>query len=427
MKLIQLSKFFAKVRNDLGVQLLALYSLFVIPIVIGALYFDQVAGDRLRQEIMGSDLALARAIAQETNTIIENALVAVEQLADYPAVEEIRTDEMLEIFENFQAGRPDVNLIYRLGADGLMIAHYPVGPLTTVGTDFSFREYFQRAQQADWAFVSLGRISPTTEQPVATAVMPIWQGDTFLGVVATNIKLQSLSTTLESITSEYQHTTELQVVILDNGGKVIANPDSAYLMTDYLSLQPELAAAVLGGSSGNQVAQDEAGTETLFSYVPVPSAGWGVVISRPTSVAFATPNAFHRGVLMMSGVFLAIGVFFWVVLNRRVLSPLETLAAYSQRVGQKVPGGGEALDHLGQRSDQLGYLVRSFRRMESAIQARIQELATLLETSQAVVSSLDSQVVLNRILEQVERLLGIEKSAIVALDDQRGVFVAKAN
>lgn len=429
MKFIQLSKFLGKVRNDLGVQLLTLYSLFVIPIVIGALYFDQVAGDRLRHEIMGADLALARAIAQETNTIIENALIAVEQLAEYPAVEEVRTDEMLEIFGNFQSGRPDVNLVYRLGPDGLMIAHYPIGPNTTVGTDFSFREYFQRAQKSVWAFVSLGRISPTTEQPVATAVMPLWDGDIFLGVVATNIKLQSLSNTLESITREYQQETELQVVILDGGGKVIANPAPSYLLTDYLALQPELAAAVLGGSSGNVVAQDENGVETLFSYVPVPSAGWGVVISRPTSVAFATPDAFHRGVLLMSGVFLAIGVFFWVVLNNRVLAPLETLAAYSQRVGREVPApeAEDALDSLCQRSDQLGHLVRSFRRMERAIQARIQELATLLETSQAVVSSLDSQVVLNRILEQVERLLGIEKSAIVAPDDQRGVFVAKAS
>lgn len=131
----------------------------------------------------------------------------------------------------------------------------------------------------------------------------------------------------------------------------------------------------------------------------------------------------------MSGVFLVIGVFFWAVLNNRVLSPLEKLAAYSQQVGQEVRAAAEddALDALSQRSDQLGYLVRSFRRMERAIQARIQELATLLETSQAVVSSLDSQVVLNRILEQVERLLGIKKSAIVALDDRRGVFVAKAS
>lgn len=422
--------FFDKLRNDLGVQLLALYSLFVIPIVIGALFFDQVAGERLRKEIMGSDLALASAIAQETNTIIESALIAADQLSQYPAVIEPKTDDMLEIFKHFQSGRPDVNLIYRLADDGLMIAHFPIGPISTVGTDFSFREYFQRALETDQPFVSLGRISPTTEQPVATAVKPIWDGTEFQGVVATNIKLQSLSDTLNSIASEYQQSAELQVAIIDSGGKVIANPDPAYLLTDYLRLQGDLANDVLNGRNGNKILDDPEGVETLYSYVPVPSAGWGVVVSRPTAIAFATPDAFHRGVLLMIGVFSAIGIFFWAVLSFRVLSPLEKLAAYSHALGTKNNNqlsDKYLLKTLSKRSDQLGHLVRSFRRMEEAIQKRLEELAILLETSQAVVSSLDSQIVLSRILEQVEHLLGIKKSAIIALDDKKGIFVAKAS
>jgi len=424
-----LNELINKVRNDLGVQLLALYSLFVVPIVIGALFFDQVAGERLRQETMGSDLALAQAIAQETNTIIENALIAATQLSEYPAVVEVDTDDMLQVFENFQTGRPDVNLIYRLGPDGIMLAHYPTEPISTVGTDFSFREYFERALETDQAFVSLGRISPTTEQPVATAVKPIWRDGSFMGVVATNIKLQSLSVTLNSIASEHQENTGLQIVIIDSSGKVIASPDPEFLLSDYLRLQNSLANEVLKGNSGNQIIDNSEGVETLYSFVPVPVAGWGVVVSRPTSIAFATPASFHRGVLVMIGVFSAIGIFFWIVLTVRVISPLEKLAAYSHEVGRKnqPSENSDLLDSLAARPDQFGHLVRSFRRMEQAIQERLMELATLLETSQAVVSSLDSQIVLNRILEQVERLLGIKKSAIIALDEQRGVFVANAS
>jgi PAS domain S-box-containing protein len=43
------------------------------------------------------------------------------------------------------------------------------------------------------------------------------------------------------------------------------------------------------------------------------------------------------------------------------------------------------------------------------------------------VSTLDSQTVLNRILEQVERLMGVNKSAIIALDEKYGVFRAQAS
>jgi K+-sensing histidine kinase KdpD len=65
--------------------------------------------------------------------------------------------------------------------------------------------------------------------------------------------------------------------------------------------------------------------------------------------------------------------------------------------------------------------------MEESLQARIDELSTLLETSQVVVSSLDPEIVLNRILEQVERLLGINKSTIVALDEASGSFQSKVH
>ena len=241
--------------------------------------------------------------------------------------------------------------------------------------------------------------------------------------------MQSLSDTLNSIASEYGENTDLQVAIIDSSGKVIANPDPEFLLTDYLRLQAPLTEAVLMGDSGNLVRENPEGVETLYSFVPVPIAGWGVVVSRPTAVAFATPDSFHRGVLMMIGVFSVIGIFFWAVLYLRVLTPLEKLAAYSQEFGNRQirSVNSELLDNYAERPDQFGHLVRSFKRMEEAIQERIKELATLLETSQSVVSSLDSQVVLGRILEQVERLLGIKKSAIITLDDRKGFFFAKAS
>jgi PAS domain S-box-containing protein len=82
---------------------------------------------------------------------------------------------------------------------------------------------------------------------------------------------------------------------------------------------------------------------------------------------------------------------------------------------------------MARRPDQMGHLIRSLARMEEAIHARLKELSTLLATSAAVVSSLDPQTVLERILEQVEQLLDVEKCTIVALDEARGVFRAQAS
>ncbi len=419
-----------RLRNDLGLQLLAFYLLLVVPIVIAALLFDRLASQRLERDVKAADLALARAIAQETDTSIQIALDSVRQLATYPAVIEADTQGMLHLFQQVSSVKPDVNLIYRLGPDGVMLFHYPTGPGSTLGLDFSFRRYFQRARQTRQPLVSLGRISPTTEQPVATAVMPLWspQGE-FLGVVATNIKLQSLSTTLASIVTEHPAEEEMLVQIVDAAGKVIAHPDPEWLLTDLAQLLPGVVKQVLSGRSGNSIAQGPVGVEALYTYVPVPSAGWGVIVSRPTEVAFATQQAMHRGVLAIIAVFMVIGLFFWWALSSRVLRPLERLAEYSQRLGRgpaPQSDGAHPLADVSNRQDQMGHLIRSFTRMEAAIRARINELSTLLQTSAAVVSTLDSSAVLERILEQLEHLLGIGMSAIVQWDARREVFRARA-
>lgn len=421
------------IRRDLGLQLLALYLLFVGPMVLTVLTLDRFASQRLLMDIKAGDLALARAIAQETNTTMDHALQSVEMLAQYPAVINVDNAAMEQLFSTFMSARPEVNLVYRLDSDGIMKFHQPIGPGSTVGTDFSFRDYYQKALTTEDALISLGRISPTTGQPVATAVMPLWNdtGD-FLGLVATNIKLESLSTTLTSIASEYLSDEYFNVTIIDTAGRVIAHPSpsSDTLLVDMSVELPEIYQSILVGNSDNLIATDTNGQETLYSYVPVPRAGWGVIVSRPTSVAFATPRAFHQGVLLLIGLFLGIGLIFWIALSRRVIRPLERLAALSRMIGRQQdvsPKQRDALQDMADRPDQMGHLVRSLTRMQDAIEARLNELSTLLQTSAAVVSSLDSKIVLERILEQVERLLEVKKCAIVALDEDRGIFRAQAS
>jgi signal transduction histidine kinase len=419
------------IRRDLGLQLLAFYLLFVGPVVLATLVFDRLSAQRLQADVKAADLSLSRAIAQESNTVMDGALQAVRQLGAYPEVIAADPAGMEPLFRTLLTARPDINLIYRLDAHGIMVYHYPTGPGSTVGWDFSGRGYFQRALTTRNPLLSTGRISPTTEQPVATAVMPLWSDDgRFLGVVATNIKLQFLSHTLASIASEHRPDEGFQVAIIDSAGQVIAHPNPPALLAESSRKPAQVTQAVLNGQSGNLIMPDSSGKQMLFSYVPIPSAGWGVIVDRPTAAAFATVSATHQGVLFIIAVFLVVGLFFWVALSRRVLQPLETLTAYSRTIGLEQEISGEqhkSLERLSRRPDQIGDLIRSLNRMEEAIAARLQELSTLLEISASVVSTLDTQTVLNRILEQVERLMGVQMCAIVALDESRGVFRARAS
>lgn len=414
-------------RRDLGLQLLMFHLLFVGLMVLSVLLFQDYGQRRLGADITAANLALAHAVAQETSTAMYNALETVRHLAAEPAVLAADVTGMASLFRTTMHGRNDVNLTYRLDAQGVMQFHYPVAPESTVGVDFSFRDYFQRALTSRQPLLSQGRISPTTNEPVATAVMPIWGEDgRFQGVVATNLRLQSLSDTLASITTQFQPAEEMQLLIIDHTGKVVAHSDPQYLLQDAAELiAAPVVTAVLSRQSGNRIAMPPAHNEYLYSYVPIAHIGWGVVVGRPTAAAFASAVAFQRSAFLAIAIFLLGGVLFWFILFHRVIQPLERLAAFSQNADVGRGLGGQSplsLHALTERPDQMGLLTRSLRSMQAAIDARLNELSTLLETSAAVVSSLDQATVLDRILEQVGRLLNVHMSAIFALDEGRGIF-----
>ncbi len=416
--------------RDLGLRLLVYYALVLLPVLLVALGFDHVIGQRLEEEARASDLALARAIAQETDSILQNALQAVRQLATYEAVQEADPAGMEPLFQAILTTRPDLNLIYRLASDGLMLYHYPPEPRTTVGINFSFRAYYQQARRTNVPFISEGRISPTTQQPVATAVMPLYnEKGIFRGLVATNIKLQSLSHALGNIARHYPPEQDFQVMIIDSTGKIIAHNSPRRLLDDMHFFLPEVTESLLSGGYGSRVARLPDGEEVLVSYLPIPSVGWGVLVQRPTAVAFATQRSLHRAVLLSIATFFVIGILFWISLSQNIIHPIEDLASLSQTIGQaNLPLEERTrLRTLARRPDQIGHLVQSLLRMEQAIEARLTELSTLLETSAAVVSTLDTETVLHRILEQLERLLQVDKSAIIALDERYGVFRARAS
>jgi PAS domain S-box-containing protein len=407
------------------------YILFVGLMVILTLIFARSTRKRLEADIKAADLALARSIAQETDVEMRNALQAVQDLSLMDAVRYANPEEMEALFRTIMKARPDISYIHRLNSQGFMLFHYPFGPNSFIGSDFSYQNYFQRARITTRALISKGSISPITNQPVASAVMPIWDENArFKGIIATNIKLESLSLTLQKIANEYEPEEEFQVVMVDSTGQIIAHPNVELLLTEMPESQSDIVNAVLLGKVSNIIQKDDIGREILYSFVPVSRSGWGVIVSRPTSNAFASSQAFFRGVLLILMIFLAGGVIFWIGLNRQAIRPLGYLVDYSQTIGQDHGITNQQrihLESLSQRTDQVGNLTNSLVRMEKDIEARLNELSTLLQTSAYVLSSLESQTVLNRILNQVEQLLNVEMSAIVALDERQGVFRVQAS
>ena len=417
-------------HRDLGLQLFTLYLLLIIPFLITLWVFDGLIGVRIREDVQASDLSLAQSISQEVNLAISQALATVQGLANYTEVIESDAAGMEALFHVVANTSPNLNLVYRLDSDGIMSFHYPTGPTSTVGDDFSFRGYFQQALLTHEPLVSEGRISPTTNQAVATAVMPIWsaQGQ-FLGLVGANIRLESLSQTLTAVISEHQTEEGLQVIILDSANQIIAYPDPGFLLRPAGELIPDHYLLSFNNDSHSQILESPDGKERLYTHAPVSNINWEVVVSRPTAAAFATQIILRRIVLIAAATFLLIGLFFWATLTMRVIRPIERLAPISESIGLNQPLSQDEQTHLlgeSKRSDQIGHLIRSIIRMRDSIAERMKEQATLLETSTAVVSSLDPETVLDRILEQMGRLLSIKMYAVISLDEENGSFRIRA-
>ncbi len=163
------SLFSLVLRQNLGFHLLALYLLFVLPILGAGIYFDVRAGQRLRDDVAAADLSLAQAIALETDALLLKAQQAVVEFSQMPAVINSDLAAMEEAFSTASAARQDINLFYRLDANGTMVFHYPTEPGSTVGVDFSFRDYFREAKPAR------GRSFPrVASHPPPSDLLPLW-------------------------------------------------------------------------------------------------------------------------------------------------------------------------------------------------------------------------------------------------------------
>ena len=387
---------------------------------------------RLQADVMAADLALARSIAQETELNLTNARFAVQELAHYAEMGETQQQDLEKLYDKYLGVQSVVNPISLLGGWWIIENPTPVGLDVIPPEAFPSRDYLQRTELSR-SSISSGWRSTPSRQPVATSVIPLWDelGNVY-GMVVSNIRLEALSSALDNMLQEYQANPgdEFEALVVDGSRRIVMHPNRAMLLRSTSNFPTSVVTDVLRGRSGNQVHSQPDGGEMLYSYAPVPGANWGVIVSQPTDTAFATAKAFTRSMLIVVVVFFAVGISFWIGLSRLVIQPLEKLAIFSYAISldEKLSTAQrDELAKLADRSDQVGHLTDTLVQMEADIDARLNELATLLQTSAAVVSTLENQAVLDRILEQVERLLDVKMSAIVALDRHDGTFRAQAS
>src|SRR5437764_12534454 len=117
--------------------------------------------------------------------------------------------------------------------------------------------------------------------------------------------------------------------VIDNRGELIATPQHERILQTVLEQLPG-ADQALQGHVASRLGLGPDGQDWLFSAVPVPDAGWAVVVQRPASEALAVVAQFHLWLLIAALLFAMGGLLFWFMLLVRVIRPLHTLAVQHQ-------------------------------------------------------------------------------------------------
>ncbi|MDQ2902207.1 MAG: ATP-binding protein [Chloroflexota bacterium] len=414
------------IRRSLLIQLLSVYLLFVAIVLLGGVGVNAVAEQQLRIDAQTSDKALAQDIAVETNLRVsdaENSIFELSKLAGQAAT----PAAMVSILQTFKAARSDVDQVYWLDSVGIVrvscaLQGCVVG-LETPLAQFSPPDVVQRALTTTGPVLEVGIAAETTYNAGVIIAYPARVGTRLVGIVAASFSLAALSDPLRNVVADQQSQgRHLLINIIDNRGEVIATPDHTQILLTILNELPGADQALQGHVASRQ-GPGPGGQEWLFSAVPVLHVGWAVVVQRPVDEALAVVTQLHRWLLTAALLFAIGGLLFWLMLLVRVIRPLHTLAIQHQVLPtseQSIPVHATV---LAARDDEVGNLARSLVRLERDGVAKLGELRTLLETSNAVVSLLEPRAVVRKIIREVRRLVDVQAAAVLLPDEQGALRV----
>ncbi len=418
------------VRRSLLIQLLSVYLLFVVIVLLGGVGVNATISQQLRNDAQASDQALAQEVAIQAHLQLsgtENALVALKKLL----VQDHKTAMIKSTFQAFQAARSDVEKVYWLDPlGGLLISCSRVACEggDTLVAEFSPPDIIRQARSKTTAPVyEVGiAVEPTSNAGVTNAGVIIAESvraddGQWVGIVAVSLSLIELSDPLTTVVQAQQHQRrQLMISIIDDQGRLIATPMHKRILWMVLNELPG-AEQALHGQVVSRLGQGLDGQDWLFSAVPVPGVRWAVVVQRPVSEALAVVVQLQSWLLTAALLFTLGGLLFWLMLLVRVIRPLHTLAIQHQALPtseQSIPVHATV---LAARDDEVGHLARSLVRLELDGLKKLGELRTLLETSNAVVGSLDPHAVVGKIIREGQRLVDVQAAAVL-LPDEQGVL-----
>ncbi|MBR1817089.1 MAG: methyl-accepting chemotaxis protein [Lachnospiraceae bacterium] len=214
-----------------------------------------------QNQIRKDSQAESELIAKNVSAFMSEAYALSEELANSPDILTMETDIQTPILEDCVSRNDYLELLYIQDTTGMQ-----TGRSSGELADRSTRWWFQQVMADKQPFVSKSYYSVNTGMPCASVFFPMYDDGNFIGVFATDIKLDYLV----SMVNEYSDDDSEKIVfIIDGEGNVVAHPDATYIeeLYNYVTYTKTVSVKDSNGNAktdedGNILTQEENINET---------------------------------------------------------------------------------------------------------------------------------------------------------------------
>lgn len=343
--------------------LLVTLSIFVSSIWLLAFYTSRMLHADMTQLLGEQQFSTASFIAADINEELSQRLVALERAATQISPALMKNPLLAQAFLErqqvlqflFNGG------VFITGMDGTAIADVPLSN-GRIGTNYIDRE----------SVIGRPAMGKKLKAPIFSIVVPILhpQGQVIGAMVATiNLGLPNF---LDKLTQGKFGSTGGFLLVAPQYRLVVTATNKARIM-EMLPAASVIPAMdrMLWGFEGTDIFVNARGSEVMNSARIIPIAGWRVVVTTPTTEAFAPVRAMQRHVLLASLLLtlLAGGLTWWklrrqmgpaltaiqnLVIQANADQPPQALAITRQdEIGDLIAGFNALLQKLGQREHDL--------------------------------------------------------------------------
>jgi len=331
----------------------------VVPLILVAiLYSTNRATKTINKEAEENLIQKTQLLANNINTWNESNVVALKNLSQQPDIIQMENIPKIEsILATLVNNYDSFYLAHISNIDGTNIARSDRKPAKYYGD----RTYFKGALAGNEINyqVLIGR---TSKKPALCIATPVREEKIYLlGVATSCIDLADLSTQVGKL--KFGETG--YVFIVNDSGKVIAHPNSAFVSSEQLtdlSNFPPVKHALEVGSQNTFSFQDDSGKDWL-SWNKGLDNGWSVIVVQESADFFSSQEEFEN-----LAFFIALVAVFGVsaltfILANRLITPIGQLTKTATLIA-----GGELNRKVKiNRQDELGILAKSFNRMTSQL------------------------------------------------------------